>query len=113
MQDGLGNKIVYTLDAMGDRVKEQAFDPGGQLARVRQQVFDSLNRLHQSVGAQSEAAMVVRLRSVALAGALLVEILAVVLLLPRLELAGHQYMRGRDDYEEGGLKVSFTDLVAI
>jgi YD repeat-containing protein len=52
VQDGLGNKIVYTLDALGNRVKEEAFDPTGTLARVRQQVFDSLNRLHQSVGAQ-------------------------------------------------------------
>ena len=52
IQDGLGNKIVYTLDAMGNRTKEQAFDPGGALARVRQQVYDSLNRLHQTVGAQ-------------------------------------------------------------
>jgi YD repeat-containing protein len=52
IQDGLGNKIAYTLDAMGNRVKEEARDPGGTLARVRQQVYDSLNRLHQSVGAQ-------------------------------------------------------------
>jgi YD repeat-containing protein len=52
IEDGLGNKVVYTLDAMGNRIKEQAYDPGGTLARTRQQVFDSLNRLHQSVGAQ-------------------------------------------------------------
>jgi len=52
IQDGLGNKIVYTLDAMGNRIKEQAYDPSLQLARMRQQVYDSLNRLHQSVGAQ-------------------------------------------------------------
>ncbi len=52
LQDGLGNKIVYTLDAMGNRLKEQAFEADGTLARTRQQVYDSLNRLHQSVGAQ-------------------------------------------------------------
>jgi len=52
VQDGPGNKIIYTLDAMGNRIKEQVYDPSGQLARVRQQVFDSLNRLHQSVGAR-------------------------------------------------------------
>jgi YD repeat-containing protein len=52
LQDGLGNKIAYTLDAMGNRLKEEAFDPANQLARARRQVLDSLNRLHQSVGAQ-------------------------------------------------------------
>ena len=52
LQDGLGNKIVYTLDAMGNRIKEEARDPSNNLARTRQQVYDSLNRLHQTVGAQ-------------------------------------------------------------
>ena len=52
IQDGLGNRIFYTLDAMVNRIKEQAYDPSGQLARAKQQVFDGLNRLHQSVGAQ-------------------------------------------------------------
>jgi YD repeat-containing protein len=52
INDGLGNKINYTLDAMGNRIKEDAVDPTGTLARTRQQVYDSLNRLHQSVGAQ-------------------------------------------------------------
>jgi YD repeat-containing protein len=52
INDGLGNKIVYTLDAMGKRIKEEAFDPSNMLARTRQQIYDSLNRLHQSVGAQ-------------------------------------------------------------
>jgi YD repeat-containing protein len=52
LQDGLGNKIVYTLDAMGNRIAEQALDPLGALARTKGQVFDSLNLLHQSVGAQ-------------------------------------------------------------
>jgi YD repeat-containing protein len=52
INDGLGNKVVYTLDAMGNRVKETAYDPSNTLARSRQQVYDNLNRLHQSVGAQ-------------------------------------------------------------
>jgi YD repeat-containing protein len=52
LQDGLGNRIVYTLDNMGNRIAEQAFDPGAVLARTKEQVFDSLNLLHQSVGAQ-------------------------------------------------------------
>jgi YD repeat-containing protein len=52
LNDGLNHKIVYTLDAMGNRIKEEAFDPANTLSRTRQQVYDSLNRLHQSVGAQ-------------------------------------------------------------
>jgi len=52
IQDGLNNKIVYTLDAMGNWIKEEARDPSGQLARVKQRVYDSLNRLHQSIGAR-------------------------------------------------------------
>ena len=52
VNDSLGNKIVYTLDAMGNRIQETAYDPSNSLARTRQQVYDNLNRLHQSVGAQ-------------------------------------------------------------
>lgn len=52
INDGLGNKIVFSLDAMGNRIQEAAFDPSNSLTRTRQQVYDSLNRLHQSVGAQ-------------------------------------------------------------
>jgi hypothetical protein len=37
---------------MGNRIKEEAFDPSNTLSRTRQQVYDSLSRLHQSVGAQ-------------------------------------------------------------
>jgi YD repeat-containing protein len=51
INDSLNNKIAYTLDAMGNRIQEQAFDPSNTLARTKQQVFDSLNRLHQSLGA--------------------------------------------------------------
>jgi len=53
IQDGLGNKLVYTLDAMGHRLKEEAFEPGATTpVRLRQQVYDALGRLHQSVGAR-------------------------------------------------------------
>jgi YD repeat-containing protein len=52
LQDGLGNKIHYTLDNIGNRIKEDATDPSNTLARTQQRVYDSLNRLHQTVGAQ-------------------------------------------------------------
>jgi YD repeat-containing protein len=44
-QDNLGNTLTYTLDAMGNRTKEEAHDPGGQLARSQSRVYDALSRL--------------------------------------------------------------------
>lgn len=55
VHDSLGNKVVYTLDGMGNRTAENAYDPAGALARTRTRVYDSLNRLAQEVGAQSQA----------------------------------------------------------
>ena len=52
IQDGAGYAIQYTLDAMGNRLKEEALEPGGAVAVRKQRVYDSLNRLHQSIGAQ-------------------------------------------------------------
>jgi RHS repeat-associated protein len=54
IQDGLGNKIVYTLDNMGNRTGEQAFDPSNALARTRTRAYDSLNRLAQDIGALTQ-----------------------------------------------------------
>jgi len=52
LQDGLGNQIVYTLDAMGNHIMEDAYDPAGQLAATRYRVYDTLNRLHQAIAAR-------------------------------------------------------------
>jgi len=54
MSDNLGNRIAYTLDAMGNRTQEQVFDPANQLAQTRSRVFDNLNRLFQEIGAQNQ-----------------------------------------------------------
>jgi RHS repeat-associated protein len=54
MQDNLGNRIAYTLDAMGNRTQEQVFDPANQLAQTRSRVFNNLNRLFRELGAQSQ-----------------------------------------------------------
>lgn len=51
MRDSVGNRIVYTLDLMGNRTKEEVFDPAGQLAQLRTRVYSSLNRLMQDIGA--------------------------------------------------------------
>lgn len=53
--DSLGNRVAYTLDALGNRAREDMFDPAGALARTRGQMFDSLNRLAQGVGAAGQS----------------------------------------------------------
>ena len=50
--DSPDNRIVYTLDLMGNRVKEEAYDPSNALHRTRSFVYDELNRLSQEIGAQ-------------------------------------------------------------
>jgi YD repeat-containing protein len=48
-QDDQSNTLSYTLDAMGNRIKEEAHDPGGQLARSQSRVYDALSRLQNLV----------------------------------------------------------------
>ena len=54
VNDSIGNKIVYTLDAQGNRIAENAYDPSGQLARTRTRQFDTLSRLVADIGAQGQ-----------------------------------------------------------
>jgi len=54
VNDNLENKIIYTLDAVGNRVKERAVDPANTLARSLTRTFDALNRPATSVGAQGQ-----------------------------------------------------------
>ncbi len=48
-QDNLGNTVTYTLDAMGNRIKEDLLDPSGQLARTQSRVYDALSRLQNLI----------------------------------------------------------------
>jgi len=57
MADNLGNRIAYTLDVMGNRKKEEVFDPANSLAQTRSRVFNNLNRLAQELGAQSHTTL--------------------------------------------------------
>jgi YD repeat-containing protein len=54
MQDNLGNRIAYALDAMGNRTLEQVFDPSNSLAQTRTRVYSNLNRLFQEIGATGQ-----------------------------------------------------------
>jgi YD repeat-containing protein len=51
-QDNLGNTLTYTLDALGNRVQEEAHDPSGQLARSQSRVYDALSRLQNLIQPQ-------------------------------------------------------------
>jgi YD repeat-containing protein len=57
MFDNLGNRIAYTLDAMGNRTQEQVFDPTNALAQTRSRAYNNLNRLAQEIGAQSQTTL--------------------------------------------------------
>src|SRR4029077_11898103 len=54
ISDSLGNRIAYTLDAMGNRTQEQVFDPANALAQTRNRVFNNLNQLFQEIGATNQ-----------------------------------------------------------
>ena len=47
-----GNRVVYTLDAMGNRITEKTKDSAGVLVGNIARVIDALNRVQQVTGAQ-------------------------------------------------------------
>lgn len=58
VQDGLGNRIHYTLDTMGNRTAEDSYDPSSTLARNQSRVFDALNRLWKEIGGTTPATQI-------------------------------------------------------
>ena len=52
IQDTLGNKVHYTLDAMGNRTQEDTKDPLGVLAKTLTRSYDALNRLQTVTGVE-------------------------------------------------------------
>ena len=50
VSDSIGNRIDYTLDASGNRTKEEAKDPSGTLKRTMSRVYDALGRAQQTTG---------------------------------------------------------------
>ncbi|CAG0995105.1 putative deoxyribonuclease RhsA [Gammaproteobacteria bacterium] len=53
--DALGGKIHYTLDAAGNRTKEDIFEADGTLVKTHRRQYDDLGRLAQDVGAYNQA----------------------------------------------------------
>ncbi|HEY4370041.1 MAG TPA: RHS repeat-associated core domain-containing protein [Steroidobacteraceae bacterium] len=57
ISDGAGNKIAYTLDAMGNRTAENAYDSGNTLHQTHSRVINSLNQIYQDINAAGTAAV--------------------------------------------------------
>jgi len=57
INDALGNKITYTLDAMGNRTSESAYDPSSVLHRTHSRVINALNQLYQQINSAGTAAV--------------------------------------------------------
>jgi RHS repeat-associated protein len=57
VEDSEGNRIVYTLDAMGNRTAENLYDPSSALTQTRTRVFNTLNQLWKEIGAAGTAAV--------------------------------------------------------
>lgn len=55
VEDQTGNRIEYTLDAMGNRTAENAYDASSALAGTRSRVVNSLNQIWKEVGADGTA----------------------------------------------------------
>lgn len=47
VKDTQGNRINYTLDGMGNRIKDEIFDQNDKLIKETDRVFDPLNRLKE------------------------------------------------------------------
>ena len=57
IEDGAGNRIQYTLDAMGNRTADNVYDPSSSLERTHARVFNSLSQLWKDIGAAGTSAV--------------------------------------------------------
>jgi YD repeat-containing protein len=54
ISDQLGNRIAYTLDSRGNRIKEDRYDPDNHLTMTQSRVYNDLNKLIEDVGARGQ-----------------------------------------------------------
>jgi RHS repeat-associated protein len=57
VQDGAGNKYIYTLNTMGQPTNESAKETSGTLDRTVNRTFDTLNRMSAVIGAADSSAV--------------------------------------------------------
>lgn len=60
VRDNLGNKIVYALDAMGNRTREDVYDASSTLVATRSHEYNSVNRKVKDIGGTSPATQIVQ-----------------------------------------------------
>jgi RHS repeat-associated protein len=53
-----GDRIAYTLDNMGNRVKEEHFDSTGTVQKLRSRVINGLNQLQKEIGGTNPASQI-------------------------------------------------------
>ena len=54
IQDALGNTLTLTLDAAGNRVREELRDPANLLSQTGNRVFDALSRLTRKLRSRNQ-----------------------------------------------------------
>ncbi|RSZ59338.1 RHS repeat protein [Massilia atriviolacea] len=54
VRDSTGNSIDFTLDAMGNTVRQEVKDPAGKLVTATTRAFDALNRLQREQKSQAD-----------------------------------------------------------
>jgi RHS repeat-associated protein len=57
ISDGAGNSIAYTLDTLGNRTAERAYDPSSTLRRLHTRVYNALSELYKDVNAAGTSAV--------------------------------------------------------
>jgi len=58
IQDNLGSKIVYTLDLVGNRIKEDVSNAANDLVQRRAREYNNLNRLIKAIGGASPTSQI-------------------------------------------------------
>lgn len=51
VKDSLGDRLVYTLNTMGNRVDEKLYDPDGTQVYSHSRIYDALDRLEKDIAA--------------------------------------------------------------
>lgn len=54
VQDQLGNKIIFSPDAMGNNTAEQIYNASGVLVQTHSRLYNSFNQLIEDIGAQNQ-----------------------------------------------------------